>query len=143
MKSQRKSGSGISDSTTTQTGAQIWETGYQSLFEGWHQAQEFWNNAARSWGEGTGAWLEQFSRPGANLEVVRELQEATIAVAQAWMRLPLVLTGGARLEDLQNAVTQLTKTQGRAYQLWLEALQRSSTKVSTEGTTKPAGKKKQ
>src|SRR4030095_6187243 len=120
MKSRRKSGANSSDSTATQTGAQLGETGYQSLFEGWHQAQEFWNNAARSWGEATGTWLGRLNRSGTNRAIVRELQEATLAVAQAWMRLPLVLTGGAPRGELQNAIAQLTKTQGRAYQLWLE-----------------------
>jgi hypothetical protein len=109
-----------------QAGAQMWEASYQALFEGWRQAQEFWNNMARSWGEVTGAWLGQSTRSRESVEVLHELQEGAFAVAQAWMRLPLLLVGGAQPEELQDAVAQLTQAQGRAYQLWLEALKRTS-----------------
>jgi hypothetical protein len=108
---------------------QMWEASYRSLSEGMRQAQEFWNNAARSWGGVTGAWMNQFARPGQGISnesmaVLRELQEASFAVGQAWMRLPLVLAGGAQPKDLQEAVTRLTQAQGRAYQLWLESIRR-------------------
>jgi len=143
MKSRRKSGTINPDSPSTRTGAQLGGSEYQTLLQGWHQAQEFWNHAARSWGEATGTWLGLFNRSGANREIIRELQEATLAVAQAWMRLPLVFTGGARRDELQTATMQLTKAQGRAYQLWLEALKRSSAISSAERAAKSAGKKKQ
>jgi hypothetical protein len=111
-------------------GAQAWEAGYQSLMAGWQQAQEFWTSAARSWGEAAGAWMGQLSQSGGGvsaegMEVVRELNEAAFAVAQAWMRLPLVFLGGAQPDDLQQAVTRLSQAQGRAFELWTEALSRA------------------
>lgn len=112
-----------------QAGAQMWESGYQSLFEGWRQAQDFWNNAARSWGEVAGSWLNQLPQQGGGMNadamsVVRELQEASMEVAQAWMRLPMMFAGGMRPDDLQASIQRLTEAQGRAYQLWLESLNR-------------------
>jgi len=111
--------------------SQMWESGYKSLAEGMRQAQEFWSNAARSWGELTGAWLGQLGRPAPGLSnetaaVVRELQEAAFAVGQAWMRLPLVLASGAQPKDLQEAINRLTQAQGRAYQIWMDALSRAA-----------------
>src|SRR5262249_31186776 len=106
--------------------AQMWEAGARSMTEGWRQAQEFWNNAARSWRDLAGAWLRLM--PGAPADcresqaVLRELQEAAFAVGQAWMRLPLVLAGGAAPAEMQDAITKLTQAQGRAYQLWMQAL---------------------
>lgn len=134
MAAQQSKGSSTSDSV--RAAAQIWEASYQAFFEGQRQAQEFWNNMARSWGEVTGAWVGQFTRSGESAEVLRELQEATFAVAQAWMRLPLLLTGGTQPGELQEAVTRLTQAQGRAFQLWLEALQR------TGASAKPAEREK-
>ena len=61
-----------------------------------------------------------------NTAVLRELQEASLAVAQAWMRLPFTLMTGAGPAELQEAATRLTEAQGRAYQLWLEALGRGA-----------------
>ena len=110
-------------------GAQVWESGYQSLMDGWRQAQEFWTTMARSWGEAAGSWMGQLNRGGAvppeGMDVLRELNEAAFAVAQAWMRLPLVLMGGAQPTELQETVTRLTEAQGRAYELWIEALGRA------------------
>ncbi|MGI8550444.1 MAG: hypothetical protein ACR2PL_06545 [Dehalococcoidia bacterium] len=105
-------------------GTQMWQAGYQSLFEGWRQAQEFWNSTARSLGEVGGAWMNQSSRSDQSSQVLRELQEAAFAVAQAWMRLPMVMAGGAQPAELQEAVTKLTQAQGRAYQIWLESMSR-------------------
>ena len=119
MTSQR-GGSGAPDSM--RAGAQTWEAGYQSLADGWRQAQEFWMTMARSWGEAAGVWMGQSARAGEAMEVVRELQEAAFAAAQAWMRLPLVLMGGVRPDELQEAAARLSQAQGRAYQLWLEAV---------------------
>ena len=38
------------------------------------------------------------------------------------MRLPMVMMGGAQPDELQQAISRLTEAQGRAYQMWLEAL---------------------
>lgn len=119
MTSQRERGAGAQD--PMRAGAQMWEAGYQQLFEGWKQAQEFWNGVARSWGGATGAWMQPGAASGESMDVIRELNEAAFNVAQAWMRMPLVLMGGANPTDLQDAITRLTQAQGRAYQLWLEA----------------------
>jgi len=54
----------------------------------------------------------------------RELSEAAFAVGQAWMRLPLALSSCAPPAELQAAVTRLTEAQGRAYKLWMEAIQK-------------------
>lgn len=107
-------------------GAQMWEQGYQNLFEGWKQAQEFWNGMARSWGGMAGQWVNPAADNEAGMDVLRELQEAAFGVAQAWLRLPLTLTGGASPTEIQEAIGRLTEAQGRAYQLWLEALSRSA-----------------
>jgi len=106
---------------------QLWEAGAKSLTDGWRQAQEFWNNAARSWGEVAGTWMRQFPQsgpPGSSEAAAawRELQEAAFAVAQAWMRLPLLFAAGGQPGELQEAVMRLTQAQGRAYKLWMEAL---------------------
>jgi hypothetical protein len=111
--------------------SQMWETGYKALADGMRQAQEFWSNAARSWGDASGAWLGQINRaaPGMSDEtaaILRELQEASFAVGQAWMRLPMVLAGGAQPKELQEAITRLTQAQGRAYQLWMDAVARGA-----------------
>lgn len=108
-------------------GAQMWEAGYRSLMEGWRQSQEFWSNMARGMGQAGEAWMGQMNRAGQgasreSMDVLRELQEAALAVAQAWMRLPLALMGGAQPGELQDAFSRLAQAQGHAYQLWLEAL---------------------
>jgi hypothetical protein len=103
-------------------GAQMWEAGYQSLFEGWRQAQEFWNSMARSWGGVAGSWMGGLPAAEPGMAAMRELNEAAFAVGQAWMRLPLVMMGGADPSELQDAITRLTEAQGRAYQLWMSAL---------------------
>ena len=141
MTSQRSDKPRIPD--PMRAGAQPWETGRQVWVEGQHQAQGFWNSMARSWGEVTGAWLGQFSRSGESLEILRELQEAAFAAAQAWMRLPLILVGGAQPKELQDAVMRLTQTQGRAYQLWLGALKSSGAPTPTSRAAKPADNQKQ
>ena len=110
--------------------AQMWEAASRSLSEGLRQTQDFWNKAAQGWGEATGAWISQFNRSGQGMSsesmtVVRELQEASFAVAQAWMRLPMVLAGGAQPTELQGAITRLAEAQGRAYRLWMDALART------------------
>jgi hypothetical protein len=116
-------------------GNQLFEAGYQSLFDGWRQAQEFWNGVARTWGGAAGGMLGQNAQPmGQNMDVLRELNEAALSVAQAWMRLPMVLMGGAQPNELQEATTRLTQAQGRAYQLWLEALSRTGQTVSNVAT---------
>jgi hypothetical protein len=106
--------------------AEMWEAGARSLAEGWRQGQEFWNSAARNWAEMASTWTRQPAPPERSsadaMATWRELQEAAFAVAQAWMRLPLLLGGAAKPGELQEAVTQLGLAQGRAYKLWLEAL---------------------
>src|SRR5687768_17281809 len=104
-----------------QAGAQMWGAGYQSLMDGWKQAQEFWSSMARSWGEVAGSWMgqTQSGRTDEGLTVLRELNEAAFAVAQAWMRLPLSLMGGGNPAELQEAAVKLTEAQGRAFQLWM------------------------
>jgi hypothetical protein len=125
MTPQAQSGSGSGPQSE-----QVWEAGYKALFDGWRQAQDFWTSASRGWGEVATAWMGQFapaSQPSAeSAAALRELQEAAFAVGQAWMRLPLALAAGRPPAELQEAVTRLTKAQGRAYQLWLEALTRTS-----------------
>jgi len=119
-------------SDPARAGTELWETGYRSLMDGWRQAQEFWTGAARGQGGATNAWMGQANRAMSgvtglseeSMTLLRELQEATLAVAQAWMRLPLTLVGASPPGDLQDAITKLTETQGRAYQLWLESLNR-------------------
>ena len=136
MTTQRESGSSGRD--PARAGMQMWESGYQSLFEGWRQTQDFWSSMARSWGEVSGAWMQQLNRgPEANqgAELLRELQQATFEVAQSWLRLPMVLAGGASAEELESAITRLTQAQGRAYQMWLESLGRLGGKADA---TKPA-----
>ena len=122
MTTQRGSGSG---QDPARAGAQLYEAGYQALFDGWRQAQEFWSGVARTWGGATGAWMQQGAGSNETMDVMRELNEAAFAVAQAWMRLPLTLMGGGQPNELQDATTRLTQAQGRAYQLWLEALSRT------------------
>jgi hypothetical protein len=131
-------------------GSQVWEAGQRALLDGWRQAQEFWSNAARGWGEVAGAWLGQAARPGQAMSpesaaALRELQEAAFAVAQAWMRLPLVLSTGRPPFELQDALTQLAQAQGRAYQLWLEALTRTGAFAAGAegGATRPGPSQKQ
>jgi hypothetical protein len=139
MASQRGREAGGAD--PMRAGTQGFEAGYQSLFEGWRQAQEFWNSVAQSWGSAAGAWMGQMNT-GASAEtmaVLRELQEASLAVAQAWMRLPFTLMSGAGPAELQEATTRLTEAQGRAYQLWLEALTRAG---GAEGAQHQATDKK-
>lgn len=109
---------------------QMWEAASRSLSEGLRQTQDFWSKAAQGWGDITSAWISQLNRsgqamPSESMTVVRELQEASFAVAQAWMRLPMVLVGGAQPSELQDAVTRLAEAQGRAYRLWMDALTRA------------------
>ena len=124
MTSQRERDTGGAD--PMRAGTQMFEAGYQSLFDGWRQAQEFWSGVARSWGVAAGMPMTQATTGAAaeNTAVLRELQEASLAVAQAWMRLPFTVMTGAGPTELQEAATRLTEAQGRAYQLWLEALGR-------------------
>jgi hypothetical protein len=108
----------------------MWEAASRALGDGLRQTQEFWNKAAQSWGEVAGAWLSQFNRSGQGMSsesmaILRELQEASFAVAQAWMRLPMVLAGGAQPGELRDAITRLTQAQGQAYRLWMDTLTRS------------------
>lgn len=114
------------------TGAQPGEAGVremaEGMAEGMRQAQEFWTSMARSWSDAASAWMGQgqaANAGGTNAErmaAVRELQEAAFAVAQAWLRLPLLFVGAAQPSELQDAATRLTQAQSRAYQLWVEAL---------------------
>ena len=110
---------------------QMWEASARSLSEGWQQAQSFWNTVARSWSEAASTMMGQLPRsgPGMSAEALaawRELNEAAFAVGQAWMRLPLALSSGAPPAELQAAVIRLTEAQGRAYKLWMEAIQKMS-----------------
>jgi hypothetical protein len=116
----------------TAQATQMWEAACRSMTEGLRQAQDFWTRAAQSWGEMTGAWIGQLNRSGQalsgdHLTILRELQEASFTVGQAWMRLPLILAAGAQPQELQEAITRLTEAQGRAYRLWTEALTRTAT----------------
>lgn len=110
---------------------QMMEAGARALADGLKQAQEFWTQAAKSWGEAAGAWVGQFGRPApspteeAN-RVLREISEASFAVGQAWMRLPMSLMIGAPPAELQAALTRLMEAQARAYQLWIDLLSRSA-----------------
>jgi len=117
---------GSSASDPMRMNAQMWESGYQAMADGMRQAQEFWNGVARSWGGATGAMLNQPSGVGGGeaMDVLRELQESAFNVGQAWMRLPMSFLSGARPEDLQEAVTRLAEAQGRAFQLWMDAISR-------------------
>jgi hypothetical protein len=135
MTSQRGSTGG---QDPMRAGSQLFEAGYQQLFEGWKQAQEFWNGMARTWGGAAGAWMQQGAGSNESMEVLRELNESALAVAQAWMRMPMAMMGGANPTELQEAITRLTQAQGRAYQLWLEALRRSGS--SAAGTARQAAK---
>lgn len=108
-------------------GSQLFESGYRSMTEGWQQAQEFWNNIARSWGGAAGSFMTNPSFAAGSeesMKVLRELQEAAFAVGQAWMRMPLTLMGGSGPQEIQEATNRLAEAQGRAYQLWMEALSR-------------------
>lgn len=112
-----------------QPGSQIWDAAYSSLLDGQRQAQEFWSNAARSWGEMAGSWFggrpeAERNRLDEGINVLRELNEATMAVAMAWMRLPLILAGNADRSELQDAISRLTSAQGRAFQLWIDSINR-------------------
>lgn len=112
-----------------QPGGQIWDAAYNSLLEGQRQAQEFWSNAARSWGEMAGSWFggrpdAERNRLDEGINVLRELNEATMSVAMAWMRLPLILAGNADRSELQDAISRLTSAQGRAFQLWIDSINR-------------------
>lgn len=112
-----------------QQAQQIWEAGARALGEGLQQAQTFWSTVAKGWGDVAGSMMGQMPRsaPGMSSEAMavwRELNEAAFAVGQAWMRLPLALTSGAPPSDLQAAITRLTEAQGRAYKLWMEAIQK-------------------
>jgi hypothetical protein len=125
---------------------QMWEAGQRSMAEGWRQAQEFWNTAARNWGDIASAWMGGMSSTapgmaGETTAVWRELQDAAFAVGSAWMRLPFVLATFAPPLELQEAVMRLTQAQGRAYQLWIEALTRTATATTraTSEATKAAG----
>ena len=121
---------------------QMWEAGARALGEGWQQAQAFWNTVARSWGDVASTWMGQArSGPASSpeaLEVWRELNEAAFAVGQAWMRLPLALSSGAAPAELQTAVTRLTEAQGRAYKLWMEAVQKLGDSARPGGPTRSA-----
>jgi len=116
------------------------QAGYQSLMDGWKQTQDFWSNVARSFGGASNPWINQATSSEDSVKVVRELQEAALSVAQAWMRLPLALSGGASANELQEAASRLTEAQSRAYQLWLEALSRSG--FSLPGTAPKSEEKK-
>ena len=68
---------------------EAWESGARSLAEGFAQAQEFWNAVARSWGEAVGLWVNQppWGPRRDSAAALREWQEATLGLAQAWLRL--------------------------------------------------------
>lgn len=125
MTTQRERGAGTPD--PMQAGSQMFQAGYQQLLDGWKQTQEFWNGVARTWSGTTNLWTQQGPGSQESMDVLRELNESAFAVAQAWMRMPLaMMTGAANPSELQDAVTRLTQAQGRAYQLWTEALSRTA-----------------
>lgn len=110
---------------------QVMEAGARAMSEGLKQAQDFWTQAAKNWSEAAAAWASQFARPaqspsGEATAVLREISEASFAVSQAWMRLPVSLLMGAPPAELQAALTRLVQAQARAYQLWIEFLARSA-----------------
>jgi hypothetical protein len=118
--------------------AEMWESSFQSMAEGMRQTQEFWSTMARNWSDMAGAAMGQAQAPGvAGIETVRELQEAAFAVAQAWLRLPLVFMGAAQPTELQEAANRLMQAQNRAYQLWMEALTGAGRAGAAQGETRP------
>ncbi len=122
---------GAPDPKATPDPKQMMEAGARALADGLKQAQDFWMQAAKGWGEAAGAWMGQFARPAATpteeaSRVLREISEASFAVGQAWMRLPMSLTIGAPPAELQAALTRLMESQGRAYQLWIDFLNRAA-----------------
>jgi hypothetical protein len=109
--------------------SQMWEAGARALSDGIRQAQEFWSQAARGWTEAAGGATGQVASPPPNpsadtARIVRELQDASLAVSQAWIRLPFALMAGAPPTELQETLTRLMRAQGHAYQLWIEFLTR-------------------
>jgi hypothetical protein len=139
MTSQRERSAGAPD--PMQAGNQMFQAGYQQLLDGWKQAQEFWNGVARTWTGTTNMWMPQGPGSTESMDVLRELNESAFAVAQAWMRMPLaMMNGAANPSELQDAVTRLTQAQGRAYQLWTEALSRTG--AAAAGTATDTSKKK-
>lgn len=120
------------DRGPAQPGQPLWNAGSEAFYESWNQAQELWNSLARNWGELAGAWLGQVSTAtqaqglsGESLTVLRELQDAAATAAEAWLRLPLLFVGGTQPAELEEALTRLAQAQGRAYQLWIEAMSRT------------------
>ena len=110
---------------------QAMEAGARAMADGLKQAQDFWSQAAKGWSEAAAAWASQLGLPARSpseeaTAVLRELSEASLAVSQAWMRLPMSLLMGAPPAELQGALTRLMQAQGRAYQLWIEFLSRSA-----------------
>ena len=103
-----------------------WESGGRSLSDALVQAQEFWNSVARSWGESLGLWLGQppLAQRQDSTAALRELQEAALGLAQAWFRLPLVLTGPAAAIDFQRALLRLIEANARLSPLWPQPLTR-------------------
>ena len=118
--------------TTTQGAPdpkQMLEAGARAMADGLKQAQDFWTQAAKSMADVAGAWTSQLGRPAPSptdeaAAVLREISEASLAVSQAWMRLPLSLMTGAPPVEIQAALTRLMQAQARAYQLWIEFLAR-------------------
>jgi hypothetical protein len=96
---------------------QAWETGQRSLTEGLAQAQDFWNGVARSWGEALGLWVGQppWAQRRESTTALREVHEAALGLAQAWLRLPLALTGPAVILDFQRALLRLAEANARLY----------------------------
>jgi hypothetical protein len=104
------------------------------------QIAQMWEAGARSMSEGLRQMPGAPGVPGVSAEsqaVLRELQEAAFAVGQAWMRLPLVLAAGGAPGELQEAITKLTQAQGRAYQLWMQALKATGEAGKGPGAPKP------
>ena len=107
---------------------QLWEAGARALSDGLRQAQEFWSQAARGFTEAAGTVMGQVTPPPSPsvdaARILRELQEASLAVSQAWVRLPFALMAGTPPTELQDTLTRLMRAQGHAYQLWIEFLSR-------------------
>jgi hypothetical protein len=108
--------------------SQRWEAGARALSDGLRQAQEFWSQAARGWTETAGNVMGQVAPPPSPsaeaARILRELQDASLAVSQAWIRLPFALMAGAPPTELQDTLTRLMRAQGHAYQIWIEFLTR-------------------
>jgi hypothetical protein len=110
---------GLVDATRT-----VSEAAQQLLGDSWRHTQELWNGVAANWGEAAGTWLRrtEMQQSGEAARIVQEVQDASVAAARAWLRLPVVLVGAAPVTEFPDALIRLTAAHGRAYQLWVSGL---------------------